>query len=991
MALDRPGAVPHGGQIERPRLVDRLQRRFEVRLTTIVGGGGSGKTTLLTQTMADEAAHVDIWYPCEPVDRSPDRLRAGLLASCQRVLGGDPDAPEGDPIDQIGDLVLTASPQHVCLVLDDTQLLPDTDVVAELLQRLPSNGHLLISGRRTLDLPTARLDAAGQLVQLSQSDLMMTPDEILEFANVRGIDADQLEIAEGWPAFVELATRSHGADPRDYLEQEALRSIGSERRGHLAGFALVGGGDDDVAVAVTGEHLADLVEQLPLVRWSGGWAQLHDLWGELLADELTTAERAAAAISAARIARDRDDVERAISLCTEGRAWDELLITLEQAVATGVVGGLRPRLLARWRATIPSDCATAPVTRLLDGLIERERDPTTAEATDALDQAADGFRAACNPELELVALSHLGYVARISGEPDRVTAVRRRIQELGDRHPPAEAFVPLCDAWLALVTGRPDELLRSLEGIDTTQLPELWRATRDHLVAHALSNLGRPHEALAAVPRDIEAGHLAIPGALSTELGCHWWAGHPEVILEWPADGLGPDYGARDRFVTNVLLAVFRAYAGDINSARRLIALAEDGAGEAPATLIASQLFGVRMAIDIVEGRETEAAEQLTKLLEQIPLGGGVSEQMLRSFLTIPYVLVPSTRGYWDTDELGPSLVENRQIASAFVAARQDGNLGPVAAMRWPEPGLIAARFPINWAVELALYGTRAERYEALHLAGWLCEHWGRPARTVLSSWSDHPVMGAAAREVLARTPAQPDQPTALRMLGETRLTINQVDTADPDWRRERVRALMAWLVLNPDTSRSRAAAALWPDLDPDKAGKNLRTTLNYVHGVLEPQRSSGEAAWFVRSDGQQITLHASLDVDLWRFRDLLDRADEAERRGHPTEALPLLVEACRSWRGDLAADLDHEWLELERIHLRGRFVRAACRAAELLVATGRPAEAVEIVRSAVEVDPWNDRGYAALAAGYRALGDLTSARAVESRAADQHAALLDD
>ena len=104
--------------------------------------------------------------------------------------------------------------------------------------------------------------------------------------------------------------------------------------------------------------------------------------------------------------------------------------------------------------------------------------------------------------------------------------------------------------------------------------------------------------------------------------------------------------------------------------------------------------------------------------------------------------------------------------------------------------------------------------------------------------------------------------------------------------------------MLHRTTSRNRVAAELWPDLTPDRAAKNLRTTLNYDHEVLEPHRSSGDAAWFVRTDGQKITLHASLDVDLWRFTELLDRADDAELCGPPSEALPSLVEATRLWRG---------------------------------------------------------------------------------------------
>jgi two-component SAPR family response regulator len=135
-----------------------------------------------------------------------------------------------------------------------------------------------------------------------------------------------------------------------------------------------------------------------------------------------------------------------------------------------------------------------------------------------------------------------------------------------------------------------------------------------------------------------------------------------------------------------------------------------------------------------------------------------------------------------------------------------------------------------------------------------------------------------------------------------------------------------------------------------------------------------------VRVDGSSVALNPNLEVDLWAFRELTEQADEAERAGKPNIALPLLLQAARLWRGDLAEDLDLPILELERIHLRSRFVRASCRAAELLVATRRPAEAIEVARPALEVDRWNERTYFALADAYDALGDHTSARAVIDR-----------
>ena len=97
-----------------------------------------------------------------------------------------------------------------------------------------------------------------------------------------------------------------------------------------------------------------------------------------------------------------------------------------------------------------------------------------------------------------------------------------------------------------------------------------------------------------------------------------------------------------------------------------------------------------------------------------------------------------------------------------------------------------------------------------------------------------------------------------------------------------------------------------------------------------------------------------------------------------------MLRGAVALYGGPLAPDLDHEWLELERIYLRSRFVRASCRAAELLVAKHRADEAVEIAQAGLAADPWHHRSYAALTSAYEEMGDLTSAHSVRARAEAQ-------
>ena len=96
-------------------------------------------------------------------------------------------------------------------------------------------------------------------------------------------------------------------------------------------------------------QLESLVKDLPLVRWSGEHAQLHDLWGELLATELDADGRHVAAVAAAAVVRERRDIDRAIDLASEVEAWDDVVISLSAAVQHGVGGGLSAQQLRRWR------------------------------------------------------------------------------------------------------------------------------------------------------------------------------------------------------------------------------------------------------------------------------------------------------------------------------------------------------------------------------------------------------------------------------------------------------------------------------------------------------------------------------------------------------------------------------------------------------------------------------------------------------------------
>ncbi|NNF56320.1 MAG: hypothetical protein HKN03_17980, partial [Acidimicrobiales bacterium] len=74
-----------------------------------------------------------------------------------------------------------------------------------------------------------------------------------------------------------------------------------------------------------------------------------------------------------------------------------------------------------------------------------------------------------------------------------------------------------------------------------------------------------------------------------------------------------------------------------------------------------------------------------------------------------------------------------------------------------------------------------------------------------------------------------------LRVLGPLMIRIGGVEIHHPDLRRSRVRELVHALVVHRSARRDVLADLLWPDL-PDPR-HNLRVTLDYLRGAIEPRR----------------------------------------------------------------------------------------------------------------------------------------------------------
>jgi LuxR family maltose regulon positive regulatory protein len=217
--LPRPGVVP------RPRLLEQLNQgiRQGSRLILVSAPAGFGKTTLLGAWLAQLDAPVG-WYSLDESDNDPVRFFRYLGATAQQAVPGfdlpAPPAPVASFEPVLVPLInqLAGLSASLVLVLDDYHLIanPTIDAAIDfLLDRAPSNLHLVIATRADLSLSLPRLRARQQLLELRAADLRFTQAETAELLqtalNVTLSPSDLAALdrsAEGWIAALQLAALS---------------------------------------------------------------------------------------------------------------------------------------------------------------------------------------------------------------------------------------------------------------------------------------------------------------------------------------------------------------------------------------------------------------------------------------------------------------------------------------------------------------------------------------------------------------------------------------------------------------------------------------------------------------------------------------------------------------------------------------------------------------------------------------------------------------
>ena len=961
----------------------------------MVAGAGFGKSSLLAQAVDENALAPrgdDCWLGCGPGDDDPWHLAAGLAGALGADLGRVTDRPpdDGGATDvaalaaALVDAVWRRTPRQVCLVVDDVHEVGDGEaagLLAALVEVLPANGHIVLSGRVEPPVPLARLAAQGRVERLDEADLAFADDDLVAFAALRDVSVDRIDDLGGWPALVELRAAAAGDTVDAFLSEEVLSALGAEARQAVAVVAALGGADQALLEAARGPgvELDDLMAPVPLAAGDdAGWYAVHAVWADRLAEELPPAERREAQRRGGLALAGRD-LHRAVELLTAAEADDDLRAVLRrecraQDLTASVEG------LARLHERLPPAVRRAPEGELVAGVAVTSTD--LDRACRLLASAASRFAEAGDDDGLLCAVEHLALCAHWREDVDLLTELWRWADRLA-AVPEAHGLLAIGQALAADTRGEATRVLEALDTIDAGTLAPYWRTPVAWLRASAELALGYAGNARRNVEVAVGAAGPALRGALSMLLvnsQTHCWrrrgggrdagtdADRAEPVRERPQPGPRRDDGCVARGPRGQDRRG-RAPPRPRPPVRGAVAPAQ------PRRLVAGQR-GLHRARPRRRGR---GGPHVPAAARRPPGRRGppeLREHPAHRRCSTCCCPTPAT-GSRPTAS-GPCYQPGLALARALVSFREHGDVAAATELTPTAWAAAPAFLPTAWTVELSTAAAAGGRSDA-QARVIDCGGVARPTLRLLADDGEAPrAVRTWARTLADALPPEPTAPLDLAVLGPTTLRRDGRAVDHPHWRRERVRALLLVLLARGGGTREELAGALWPDLDTPAALRNLRVTLSYLLAVLEPDRPDGAPSFFVRAEGPSLRLVTDgwLGVDSRAFDALVDRAVEAESHGEPSAALDLYRRAMRLYRGPYLTDAGYEeWALPHRDRLAARFVAAAVRAGELTLAGGDPDEALRLAGRAVEAEPWSEGAHRLSVAAHLARGDRAAAR----------------
>jgi LuxR family transcriptional regulator, maltose regulon positive regulatory protein len=468
------------GLIDRPRLAGLAAQTETKRLTVIKAPAGFGKTSLALSwlnVLAKDSARV-AWLSLDAEDDEPGRyfnhLAHALRQACGNVgasvIGLTAEASFVPANALAATLIneLVDVDEEVYLFIDDYHLIseaPIHEAMSLFIANAPSQVHVVLCTRTDPPLPTAKLRARNDLLEIDASTLRFNFDETRRFVEhecpgkLRTTDVKSLfATTEGWAAALRISASVLARDDRprgwrasaptgasrplaDYLE-DILQSLPSAMLEFMLRTAILDRLSAPLCEALTGLKPSQLMLDAIVARQlllepldlEGHWFRYHPLMAEYLQrrlesryhEEITELHRRAWQWYAAQ-RQWTDAVRHAIAA---GASGDALRLMEHCAMSLLKAGDLLT--LVGWQRQFPADLMRTQITVTLAtawGTVLAMRFADAVPMLDSIERdAADKGSDADRIRRECVAIRSA--LAALQDDPQRALTLAGNLEAL---------------------------------------------------------------------------------------------------------------------------------------------------------------------------------------------------------------------------------------------------------------------------------------------------------------------------------------------------------------------------------------------------------------------------------------------------------------------------------------------------------------------------------------------------------------------------------
>lgn len=183
-----------------------------------------------------------------------------------------------------------------------------------------------------------------------------------------------------------------------------------------------------------------------------------------------------------------------------------------------------------------------------------------------------------------------------------------------------------------------------------------------------------------------------------------------------------------------------------------------------------------------------------------------------------------------------------------------------------------------------------------------------------------------------------------VQLLNELRIYNGDGQDAPIKLRSPKTEELFAYLLCKRSVSREQIIETLWTDMEPEKALKNLNSTLYYIRQAIDADKSGN----VLHAGKTEIRIEENgIDCDVYALERLLK-----QMRTVPEQADKLLKQAEALYTGELLKDKAFDWIIPIRRQLEQEYIEQLEAAYRRRLADDQPLDALHDLGVILKLDP---------------------------------------